>query len=871
MKLKQSACLAFMMFPALSFANNEFNFVIEDFDRYLEAQQPVDIKPEPSATISSSSTPDQRSGTVRSTVTLKEKPPQKPQQKIQPKQPVVRNEHQTVVRNEHRPVVATPSVPQVTLSEQCSVVSTNTNKINSDYTHYLTPLLSFVPIKPQFTPEDLNRYYQSKSVVYNPLMLYTRKRYPGQPYQSTDNTLLDFIPNTVYSVTEIPFHFLYQFKRSLLDHKQPLFNKELLNRLANIREKYQRLYQKFTEQTALLTESLTKLQTAEEKVQQLTAELAKTQDKLAVANNLLNDDSLKQSVAKLQNELAQSKKEQDTLLVQLAEKDQLLFDATEKNKVFTKQQEDFDIQAQKLNQLTTHVAQLEQQKQQLQSQYGQAQRLLTNNSAKKEIEVLQNSLTNLSAVRQSLENQLAKNKASFEATLAKNNQLIDTQRQQIAQLNDHIKKINQEQQQLNHSLVTLQQQKAQADDQLTQIPALKLELQNKVNELAELKKSLSTGEKAFDALISEKNGAIAKLEKAQADLANKYQALDTQFKENNITIGQLKESKIANDNAYAQLEKQLAEKQSLTDKLTTQLTQAKDQLAKQNSESNQLIASLKQQQVESTAQFKQQESVLANSQKEFNEVSKQLEAQRALTKTLEEKELKLSEQLKEKESEIKKINSENANAQKEFNEVSKQLEAQRALTKTLEEKELKLSEQLKEKESEIKKINSESASVQKENKTLKQQLDKAMGEGQIIASQLAYAYSIIGKDNAQRNKSILSEIQKQNYVQYDDNTYFKILKQGKPVDSIAGKTVVFAMHEQLTDGTVTLNYDKAKPLILPYRQLPLPLNTFVAKAGLNGKAKIYIKPDGGYGNDGIPGQVPPESMSIVTIEILAIK
>ena len=59
------------------------------------------------------------------------------------------------------------------------------------------------------------------------------------------------------------------------------------------------------------------------------------------------------------------------------------------------------------------------------------------------------------------------------------------------------------------------------------------------------------------------------------------------------------------------------------------------------------------------------------------------------------------------------------------------------------------------------------------------------------------------------------------------------------MDSIAGKTVVFAMHEQLTDGTVTLNYDKAKPpLILPYRQLPLPLNfTFVAKAGLNGKAK----------------------------------
>lgn len=39
MKLKQSVCLAFMLFPTLSFANNEFNSVIEDFDRYFETQE----------------------------------------------------------------------------------------------------------------------------------------------------------------------------------------------------------------------------------------------------------------------------------------------------------------------------------------------------------------------------------------------------------------------------------------------------------------------------------------------------------------------------------------------------------------------------------------------------------------------------------------------------------------------------------------------------------------------------------------------------------------------------------------------------------------------------------------------------------------
>lgn len=78
-----------------------------------------------------------------------------------------------------------------------------------------------------------------------------------------------------------------------------------------------------------------------------------------------------------------------------------------------------------------------------------------------------------------------KNKASFEATLAKNNQLIDTQRQQIAQQRSHK---NKPRATTVKSFVSDSSTKAQADDQLTQIPALKLELQNKVNELAELKK-----------------------------------------------------------------------------------------------------------------------------------------------------------------------------------------------------------------------------------------------------------------------------------------------------------------------------------------------------------------------------------------------
>ena len=78
MKLKQSVCLAFMLFPTLSFANNEFNSVIEDFDRYFETQKPIKIEPKTSATISSSTRTDQANrGVNRTTATQQTKPEQR--------------------------------------------------------------------------------------------------------------------------------------------------------------------------------------------------------------------------------------------------------------------------------------------------------------------------------------------------------------------------------------------------------------------------------------------------------------------------------------------------------------------------------------------------------------------------------------------------------------------------------------------------------------------------------------------------------------------------------------------------------------------------------------------------------------------------
>ncbi|QKD68765.1 sugar transporter [Proteus terrae] len=899
MKLKQSVCLAFMLFPTLSFANNEFNSVIEDFDRYFETQKPIKIEPKTSATISSSTRTGQANrGVNRTTATQQTKP----EQRVKPSTPA-KTDNQVV-----EPV----KTPDITLAENCPVLPADYSKLKSDYTRYLTPLLSFIPIKPQFTPEDLNRYsYRNNATVYNPLALYSKESY-ARP-QRNDNFLLDVIPGTFYSVTAIPFHFAYQFNRSVLDHKQPLFNKELLNRLADTRSKYQTLYQKYTEQAAITKEHLEKLHNANSQIKQLELTLAETEEKLATANTLLTDDTLKQAVAKLQNDLETIKKERDLLVKQLAEKENVLQATTVKNTELAKQQQDFEQQAGILKTLEAKYTQLEQEKEQLQSQYQQAQALLKDDSAKKEIDKLQSSLESIKVEQEKLISQLnekqtllakiEQEKEVIQAQYIESQQLLSGNSKQkeqelakleaiknkeIATLENSLSTITTEQEKLTKQLSDVQNQlatiKKEKEDVQTQFAQAQLLLKDDsakkeidklqstllkiTSEREDLSKELALkvaeAEKQQDAnskLVEEQRKEIAQL-KTQVEKSNQEQ---TQLNKSLLAVQQQKEQVDEKLKAIPELKAQLDNKVTELADLKKSLSAGEKAVENLITDKNNLIAKLEKAQSELSnkyqtldAQFKENNIALAQVTTSKTESEKTLAL---LEKQLTEKQNttdKLSAQLAEAKVQLEKQNTENAQ------QIS-------TLKQQQTESIAKLNEQIKAKDAELAKVNTDTNNILKENKTLKEQLEKMAGEGQMIAGQLAYAYSIIGKDNAQRNKSILSEIQKQNYVQYDDNTYFKILKQGKPVASIVGKTVVFTMHEELTDGTVTLNYDKAKPLILPYRQLPLPLNTFIAKAGINGKAKIYIKPGGGYGKNGVPGQVPPESMSIVTIEILDIK
>lgn len=900
MKLKQSVCLALMLFPTLSFANNEFNSVIEDFDRYFETQEPIKIEPKTSATISSSTRTDQATRGVNRTTTATQQT--KTEQRVKPSAPA-KTDNQAV-----EPV----KTPDITLAENCPVLSADYSKLKNDYTRYLTPLLSFVPIKPQFTPEDLNRYsYRNNTIVYNPLALYSKESY-ARPKRN-DNLLLDIIPGTFYSVTAIPFHFAYQFNRSFLEHKQPLFNKELLNRLADTRNKYQTLYQKYTEQEAITKAHLEKIQNANNQIKQLELTLAETEEKLATANNLLTDNTLKQAVTKLQTDLETTKKERDLLVKQLTEKEDVLQATTVKNTELAKQQQHFEKQAEILKALELKYTQLEQEKEQLESQYQQAQALLKDDSAKREIDKLQSSLESINVEQDKLISQLnekqtlltkvEQEKDAIQTQYAESQQLLNSHNKQkeqaladleaaknkeITRLENALSTITTEQEKLTkqltdvqNQLATIQKEKEDVQTQFAQaqrllkddsakkeIDKLQSTLLKITSEREDLSKELSLkiaeAEKQQDAnskLVEEQRKEIAQL-KTQVEKSNQEQA---QLNKSLLAVQQQKEQVDEKLKAIPELKSQLDNKVNELADLKKSLSAGEKAIDNLITDKNNLIAKLEKAQNELSSKYQ----ILDTQFKENNIVL----AQATASKTESEKTLVLLEkQLTEKQNTTDKLSAQLAEAKEQLEKQNTENTQQISLLKQQQTESIdKLNAQLKAKDAELAKVNTDTNNILKENKTLKDQLNKMAGEGQMIAGQLAYAYSIIGKDNAQRNKSILAEIQKQNYVQYDDNTYFKILKQGKPVPLITGKTVVFTMHEELTDGTVTISYDKTKPLILPYRQLPLPLNTFIAKAGINGKAKIYIKPGGGYGKNGVPGQVPPESMSIVTIEILDIK
>ncbi|MBP6122850.1 peptidylprolyl isomerase [Providencia heimbachae] len=171
-------------------------------------------------------------------------------------------------------------------------------------------------------------------------------------------------------------------------------------------------------------------------------------------------------------------------------------------------------------------------------------------------------------------------------------------------------------------------------------------------------------------------------------------------------------------------------------------------------------------------------------------------------------------------------------------------------------------------------LNKTIARLQQENESLK---SKPASSNKGLAGRVnpkapsAQDLKQIANENSKRNEKIIEQITQQKYSKLDSNTYYKVLQAGSPITNVKNKDITFIMREQLTDGTVTVMYTDKNPVTLPYNELPTPLNSFIEKAGEGGMVKVYIKPEGGYGVQGIPGEVPPNSMSIIDLKIIKAK
>ncbi|WP_272523872.1 hypothetical protein [Providencia sp. PROV230] len=382
-------------------------------------------------------------------------------------------------------------------------------------------------------------------------------------------------------------------------------------------------------------------------------------------------------------------------------------------------------------------------------------------------------------------------------------------------------------------------------------------------ELAAAKKQLAEQQAAQNALSKQ----FANSEKQQADLQGKlrqqeqdYAAAQAQLKQANADLLKLQKD---------------------VEKQTALIGQASDKQVKE------LTINLNKQ----IALLKQKESALAKLESEKKSINDALTAQENEKRKLEQQNQQFVKQTKSQEDKINKLESDIAAKTKKQSEVEQKLADTNKLfgdLKTTSQKELALAqEKLKKLQTELdsrKSISSDETlklqivdlnrlitQLQDENDALKARSGSKTNTGLAGRVPPSKDLKAIAAENAKKNQKIIEQITAQKYSKLDNNTYYKIMQAGSPIKDVKNKDVTFIMREQLTDGKVTVLYTDQNPVTLPYSQLPAPLNSFVERAGEGGMVKVYIKPEGGYGVEGIPGEVPPNSMSIIDLKIIKAK
>ncbi|EUC96557.1 hypothetical protein HMPREF1567_3373 [Providencia alcalifaciens PAL-2] len=888
MRLNLRLCVSLALFStcfsSASYADR-FNNVIDDFDTYLQSENEGQ-KPKPRPIEVPLSVKSQaQSYDVLSTLS----PVPLPKENRQVKTVNARNTKEKKV-TQHVSNTVTVSHSQNTTAPVTATVQTQVEpKTQPQVTEPVTPPVTEVCVLPtepssyqptssyllqsnQWNPKYLAKDFAKYQVIIDPLGLYssdfTKKA-------GADNAA--YLAQLANLIEQQQLKSLYrlgiaQGVGELIAYNKLLTDGQLVNKLTNYNKSIAELNRIIAEKQSTINQLSEEITANKLKIDQL-QNVVKSVDNKVVIDELNNElTKSKGAVAEKQASLEALAKQNDQSLETIKKLEKQLndglVDVANTKKQLTEKDKQVTDAHQRIDQLTAEIAKLQSDaKQQLQSSGNTDEQLKTLSANLLTQETLlkqrEDELKQVQSQKNDVQSALKQQQDAVKQLEQQNQQLAEKSKQ-----NEKIQVVLAEQTaqlvQKNALEVELANAKKQQLTQQNAHEKIAKQLTDSQNQYAQLQAQLATNEQGYAEAkkqLAQANAEVQKLRtelEKQTELAGK--ATDQQVKElttelnQQITLLKAREETLTkldleNKNVQNSLKAQLSDKQQLESQNALLASQAKEkeiQIAKLEKD----IASRNQQQSDL-------EQKLLDVNKQLNVLK--LEAEKFTAESVAKKDqelLQLKKQLDEKTAADSQSRQELASVQENLKKAKDELASLKAFST---DDGLKL---------QIRDLNQRVTQLREENDALRANKKTVAGKAPNIIQIPPADNTTIAKENAKRNQKILEDIKQQKYSKLDNFTYYKVLQKGTPITDVQDKKITLIMREQLTDGKVTVMHTEKNPMVLPYNQLPPPMNSFVEKVGVGGMVKIYIEPEGGYGPEGIPGEVPPNSMSIIDLKVI---